>query len=109
MIPRPLRVQDVIAEAQPVGLRLPPELERVQRRRRARSEQVNRVSVTLRLEEPPNGANLQKLSGPLLHFLDLMEQLQRFRLALDESLLEISLVSEMPSIQHERVDVTPHL
>ena len=51
-----LGIQDVVAQAQAVGFRLPAEVEGMQRARCAGREQVDGVAVALGFEELPDGA-----------------------------------------------------
>ena len=104
-----LGVQNVIAEAQAIGARLAAEPECVDRRCGARREQVDGVAVALGFEELPDRFHLHESRGFRLHFLDIVEQLQRLRIALGQQLFEIALEPEMPPVKHVGIDVAPDL
>ena len=75
--------------------------------RAAGREQVNGIAVALGFEELPDRADLHELRGFRFHFFDIVEKLQRFRIALGQQFFEIALESEMPAVEHERIDVAP--
>ena len=79
----------------------------MQRVRGARLKQVDRVAVALGFEELPDRADLHELRGFLLHFFHIVEQFQRFRIALGQQFFEIALEPQMPAVEHERIDVAP--
>src|SRR6185312_11703565 len=102
-------IENVIAQAKPVVLGLPPERERVNRRCRAGREQMNRVGVALGFKKLPDSLDLHESSRQRLHVFHVVKQLQRFGVALAQQLFEIALETEMPPEEHERIDVTPDL
>src|SRR5215475_3072117 len=96
--PALVRVENVVAQAEPVVLRLPAELERVQRAGRARGEQVDGVAVALGLEELPHGSRAHELERLGLDFFDVVIQLQSLRIALRQKPFEVTLESEVPAV-----------
>jgi hypothetical protein len=102
-----LGFQDVIAQAQSIGARLAAELEGMDRARAARCEQVNCVAVPLGFEELPNRFRFHEPRGFLFHCFHIVEQFERLRVAFGQQLLEISLESKVPAVQHERIDIAP--
>ncbi len=104
-----LRRHHVIAQAEEITLPLPLEAESMQRFLRARSEQAQGIHFRLGLEELPDSTNLHELRRFAFHFLHALVQLDRFRFARSKVFFEISPISHVSSIEHERVDVTPDL
>ena len=107
--PAVLGIEDVVAQAQAVVAALPAEAEGVDGRRAAGREQVDRVAVALGFEELPDRLHLHEARGFLLHLFHVVEQFQRLLVVLRQRLLEIALVAQVPAVEHERIDVAPHL
>src|SRR6185312_5362276 len=80
-----------------------------ERRARSWSEQVKGVPFPLHFEELPDRTRLHPGSGLALHVLDVVEQFQRFRIALRQQFFKITFETQMPAVEHERIDVAPHL
>ena len=74
-----------------------------------RGEEVDRVAVALGLEELPHGAHLHEARGLLLDLFDVVEQFERLLFVLGEGFFEIAFVAEMAAVDHEGIDVAPHL
>src|SRR5262249_59443445 len=72
-------------------------------------EKVYRVAVALGLEELPHRTDLHEARGFLLHLFHLVEEIKRLRLVCSELLLEVALVPEILTVEHERIDVAPNL
>ena len=104
-----LRRQHVIAQAQLVARFLPLESPGVHRIVSARREQMQGLALGLRFEKPPDGANFHERCRFVLHLFHLVVELDRLCLARSQMLLKITAISHVPPIEHERVDVTPHL
>src|SRR5689334_19143567 len=82
-------------------------MERLDGRHRPRRKQMERVPFPLDFEELPNRPRLHEAGCGLLHFLDIMKQLERFRIARRQQLFEVAFETEMAAIKHERIDVAP--
>ncbi len=108
MVTLPLfRLQDVIRQAQKIALPLSSKSKRMQRRRRSRRKQMQRIPLGFRFEKLPNGANFHELRGFLLHLLHVLEKFHRLRLALRQTLFEVASKTQVPSKEHERINVAP--
>src|SRR5271156_4774490 len=66
------RIENVIAQAESIGLGLAAEPERVQRRFRSRREKMDRISIALGLEKLPNAARLHPSREILFYFFGLV-------------------------------------
>src|SRR5262249_29319563 len=104
-----LGIENVVAEAEAIILALATEAKRVHRRRGTRLEKVYRVAVALGLEELPHRTDLHEARGFLLHLFHLVEEIKRLRLVCSELRLEVALVPEILTVEHERIDVAPNL
>ncbi len=63
----------------------------------------------LRFEKLPHRANLHEFCGFGFHFFHVVEKFQRAGFAIGESFFKISAIPEMPAIEHQRIDVAPHV
>ena len=70
---------------------------------------MQQFSVGLRFKKLPNGSHLHEFCRFFLHFFHRSEQFDGLGFACRKVLLEISAISEMPSKQHEGINVAPHL
>src|ERR1017187_8601167 len=65
------------------------------------------VAIPLGFEKLPHGLHPHELRGLMLQFFQLMKQVERLRFVLAETLLEVTLITYVLSVEHVRVDVTP--
>ena len=84
-----LRLENVVAQTQPVLATLPPELERLDRRRPAGREQMHRVPVALGLEELPHSLHLHEARGLLFHLFHVVKEFEGLLIVFRQGLLEI--------------------
>src|SRR5581483_4965666 len=80
--PAVLRIERVIAQAKPVGFGLPSKAEAFEWRCGAWGEQMKRVAFAFGLKELPDRSRFHERGGLALDIFDVVEQLQRFGVAL---------------------------
>ena len=68
---------------------------------------MNGIACALGFEKLPDRFGFHESRGFRFYFLDIVEKLQRFLVALGQQFFEIALESKMASIEHERIDVAP--